>query len=31
MPRSDATRLPLLSLTLPVAMGYVPLGIVFGF
>ena len=31
MPRSDASRLPLLSLTLPVAMGYVPLGIVFGF
>lgn len=31
MPRSDATRWPLLSLTLPVAMGYVPLGIVFGF
>jgi 4-azaleucine resistance transporter AzlC len=31
MPPSTPARLSLLSLTMPVAMGYIPLGIVFGF
>lgn len=31
MEPSVETRLPLLSLTMPVAMGYIPLGMVFGF
>lgn len=31
MTRADPSRLSLLQLTMPVAMGYIPLGIVFGF